>query len=619
MSKDIKDLSNAYSKVYITEAENPSQPPIPPTGSTKKPMSFAAKAAPTPKKTVDDNPEQILKKAVNLAPKGFAAPRAATIGSTEHWKAAVPRPYEGEGLLQYNGMEALKLAIVSTYRQRKNKNGLLIYGNPGEGKTSSIQQFAEEVAEEKGKKYVDWQQIRYSTPDISVEQAKKVPAGDLLGVEARDVTSADKEKELPGGVLHQGETKEERLARATTKIDLISYPEDYFVLVTEYCNGRSPDDYRGIPADVLNDKIPYYSTKQPLWIYFVTLPHAEGIIFFDEINHDTGSIQNELYKVFLERTFGDTRISENFAIYAAGNLGFEESLKSPLRNRMRQGVIIIKPQEWLDWAEQGGINHYVVDFVKSNPGINFRAKEKTPNSAFPTPRTIELFSHAFDNILEEAKNQAQWKKGYGGATVAQLVSDRAAEYCGPEWAGKFVAYMRDIAGVDFSKVKHEELANATTQELWPILSYVQQEINAVHAQWSEDTNEGINPRSFLNFPDDPNKVQEVNVINGIAKIANHLLPNWCRQLFNRLKHQTMYTNPKTGKREPDENFFTKLIVFLINGNYDSATKNEFNKPGGTYAQLQEYLADMPKNIPAADLQGGNGVVAPAANAGVKKK
>jgi site-specific DNA-adenine methylase len=81
----------------------------------------------------------------------------------------------------------------------------------------------------------------------------------------------------------------------------------------------------------------------------------------------------------------------------------------------------------------------------------------------------------------------------------------------------------------------------------------------------------------------------------------------------------MYTNPKTGKREPDENFFTKLIVFLINGNYDSATKNEFNKPGGTYAQLQEYLADMPKNIPAADLQGGNGVVAPAANAGVKKK
>jgi len=579
-SKDIKNLEGVYKQVYITEAEDPNTPPAPSANvSRQKPLSFAATAKPSAPKQAEDDPDAILKKAKQIAPKGFIAPRGTRLGSPEAWKNATPGKYGSEDLIQYNGMEALERAVISTYRQRKSKNGLMIYGEPGEGKSSKIKAFAKEVAKEKGKIFVDWQQIHFNRENIP------------------DSVSLD----------------------APTKIEILKNPEKYFVLVTEYCNGRSPDDYRGIPADVLNDTVPYYSTKQPLWIYFVTLPHADGIIFFDEVNHDTGSIQNELYKVFLERTFGDTRICENFAIYAAGNLAMEEPLKEPLRNRMRQGVIVMKPGDWLKWAEEENINHYIVDFVKSNPAINFRSKPASENAAFPTPRTITMFSQAFDDILKEHENSTQWQKDYKGADFPAVVSDRAAEYCGPTWAGKFVAYMRDIAGVDFSQIKHETLPEATTQELWPILSYVQQEINAVHAQWSEDTDNGKKPRSFMNFPDDPNKLQEADVITGIAKIANHLLPNWCRQLFNRLKHQVTYTDPATGRRIPDENFFTKLIVFLINGNYDNAVKNEFNKPGGTYAQLQEYLADMPKHIPAADLEGGSGVVAPGAKAGVSKK
>lgn len=130
-------------------------------------------------------------------------------------------------------------------------------------------------------------------------------------------------------------------------------------------------------------------------------PNKNGwLLFLDELNSASPSVQSACYKLILDRQVGSLKLHPRCAIVAAGNRVEDQSIVSPLSSalvsRMANLELNTDYKDWLDWAKENNIAHQIQAFIEFSPqSLNtFEAvlRRDSEDRSYACPRTWEMIS-----------------------------------------------------------------------------------------------------------------------------------------------------------------------------------------------------------------------------------
>lgn len=162
-----------------------------------------------------------------------------------------------------------------------------------------------------------------------------------------------------------------------------------------------PSDLRGIPMRV-DDYVE--------WAIPSMLPNVErhgetGILFLDEITSAPPSVSAAAYQLILDRSLGEYKVPDGWAIFAAGNRqgdrGVTYTMPSPLANRFSHFDVDINLDDWVSWAYTKGIDDRLIAFLRFRPEKLFEFDPAHNPVAFPTPRSWEFANNALQKFEDQ--------------------------------------------------------------------------------------------------------------------------------------------------------------------------------------------------------------------------
>lgn len=388
------------------------------------------------------------------------------------------------------------------------KKPLLVYGDPGLGKSAVVINQAKQIARSRNREFVNW----------------------------NDTNQEEKEK-------------------------LIASPEKYFSLIDVRVNKLEPMDFIGIP-DIRGDK-PYLETKQFSWIHYLSKPDSDGILFLDEINQGSPETLRALFEVVLDKKFGGTKMSDNVAIIGAGNLGsdYEQPIPRALINRFSCGVVTPDMESWLEWAEKAKIDRRIISFVKSDPkGEVFYKKPANESDAFPTPRSIHVTSDQMKHLTKSyAKSISEGKMP--DVSIYKAIASVAASNCGVSWARQFLVFLKYLRKYNMKDIVADlgSLKKATADKLHALTLFLLGRIN-------RSTN------IIIKNPKEGQTSEEVReTLEGTAKVMLNLKKEWNLTLWNllvrdlepvRLKTALEYWRHGNYDSSTKNDMLTKLVPMI---------------------------------------------------------
>lgn len=196
----------------------------------------------------------------------------------------------------------------------------------------------------------------------------------------------------------------------------------------------NPEDLKGLP--MFNQK-----DKTTEWLLPEILPRSgKGIIFFDELNLATPSIQAAAYQLILDRKLGTYKLPDGWAIISAGN-GTEDKantyeLPAPLANRFAHTELSPPSiDDWTAWATKNNINNNIISYLNWKFSNLYKFDSNSNDVAFPTPR-----SWTFASKMIEGETKDDTIKRY----VASAVGDGIAI--------EYVAYHKMSSQLDIDKM-----------------------------------------------------------------------------------------------------------------------------------------------------------------------
>jgi len=178
----------------------------------------------------------------------------------------------------------------------------------------------------------------------------------------------------------------------------------YNVQVETYiASTMDPTQVQGLPY-------PNASSKTTTWFpdkRFMDTEKKTRIYFFDELNMAPPATQAAFYRLILEGRLGSIDISHALRIGAGNRVSDYYNVQQmglPLATRFE--VYLVRPdvKDWIAWAEQNKLNHYVVDYARDamynnpnrlkpgEPAAWFCINPKEPSLARATPRSWERLS-----------------------------------------------------------------------------------------------------------------------------------------------------------------------------------------------------------------------------------
>lgn len=532
--KEKHDLLAAYKKVFLVEDQRQYEEPKKPfdTGNNdyQKMMGMVKQKA-RPAGPMTDMENQAAQDTQNSTEEilAQAAPKISAINQAqgdnaggEEWKdmdfeelaAYAPgetaiAAYENTDLPEW-GFKDLEPLIARSYI---SKEPLLIYGDPGIGKSTTVEYFAEHIAApSRGRIYKDWRAC-------SVEE----------------------------------------------KNEIINNPGKYFLLITELVNKLEPSDLMGVPM-IQQDK-EYLETQQLKWIYVMSRPESDGILFLDEINLGSPQILQSLYEVVLDKSFAGTKASKDFAIMAAGNIAGMfttnvEPLPRALVDRFTSGVIIAKPEEWLEFAEKAKVDRRIIAFVKSDVKGNFYAKPTGDSDPFPTPRSLVKLSKKMQQIYREYNDFA--KQGTRAPmSIYRAIGLEASAKCGVKWANGFITFLNYIRAFDLKNLT-TDVTNINKKEQAELLALTVFLVNKV--RFATDKEFNLNPLKSTEVRAEYDVGPETfEVLNAFAHVLAYLDKDPAMTLWTYVKNDL----------SPQQQAVT--LEFIKKGKYDVKVKEKLQK------------------------------------------
>lgn len=129
-------------------------------------------------------------------------------------------------------------------------------------------------------------------------------------------------------------------------------------------------------------------------------PIPEGyhgfLLFFDELNSCSKSVEAALYKVLLDRKIGQKNIHPKTAMVAAGNLTTSGAIVNrqgtATQSRLAHLTLSVDPIGWVEWATKHDIDFRVISYISAFPDKLCDFDPKHTNKTFACPRTFEFLS-----------------------------------------------------------------------------------------------------------------------------------------------------------------------------------------------------------------------------------
>jgi len=266
-----------------------------------------------------------------------------------------------------NHKQLSQLIKVLYYNPDKTgrKKPLLVTASFGVGKSETIQASAKEIAKERGRIYLNWNEISY-------EEKLKIIDENLF--------------------------------------------KNYFILFDIRLSTMDSTDIKGLPTFLKN----WVEWKYPFFVEIVKHPESDGIIFFDEYNLASPMVLSSCYQIFHDKVISDIKINYNWLIIGAGNKADDYAntidTPAPLKDRCSECELTPStPQDWCSWAMKNGIHPKIIAYINWKGTmlykVNFESSEK-----FTTYRAWASLSSYMNLPLEDIKLVAGTIIGEGVAT-----------------------------------------------------------------------------------------------------------------------------------------------------------------------------------------------------------
>ena len=185
-----------------------------------------------------------------------------------------------------------------------------------------------------------------------------------------------------------------------------------------------PVDLRGIPWRDGADR-----TR---WAPPAFLPPSDDpgrwLINLEELPSAVPMVQAALYQLVLDRKVGEYELPEGASLIACGNRetdrGVVHRMPTPLSSRFVHLEIRVDAEDWLAWGAANGIAAEVLFFITYEPDLLHRFDSKSPERAFPTPRTWEFVSNMvrYRNGLDPEAERALLRGTVGEAAAVEFAA-----------------------------------------------------------------------------------------------------------------------------------------------------------------------------------------------------
>ena len=276
------------------------------------------------------------------------------------------------------------------------KDGRLIMGAPGIGKSEIPREVFQQIAKSKSKEFVLWDK------------------------------ASRKEKLL-----------------------MFEKPELYFVFCDQRLSQMDTTDLRGIPK-MAGDSM---DTMPPMWVTYFTQSDADGVIFFDEINLAPPIVMGSAYQIIHDRSIADRKISDSVMMMAAGNRSedkaFTFEMPLPLRDRFCEGELKLDAESWITWAAKNKINPHFIAFVKWKESYLYNISKDGADKS-TTPRGIVRAARMLGSLPITHKDAYTYISLSAGEAFATEFQAYAKYYSQLDW-GTIFSDPESVKGMDVSK------------------------------------------------------------------------------------------------------------------------------------------------------------------------
>jgi len=217
----------------------------------------------------------------------------------------------------------------------KKKLSLFLYGHFGIGKSEHLKTISQDIAKEKKKEFIEWNEL----------------------------SEEDKNK-------------------------LVDNPKGKFVWIDCRLAEYSPDDIKGLPLFTSSNRAIEF--KCPLWALLLEQKGSDGILALEEFGLATPLVQSSVYKIVLDRQINQSKINDNWGVIGATNMSddraYTHEIASPLRDRALEFELSICTGEaWQNWAIENKIDSRIIGFLAFKSS-NLYKVDFEDNSKYTTPR-----------------------------------------------------------------------------------------------------------------------------------------------------------------------------------------------------------------------------------------
>ena len=176
-------------------------------------------------------------------------------------------------------------------------------------------------------------------------------------------------------------------------------------------------------------------------------PVPEGfkgwLIFLDELNSASLSVQAAAYKLILDRMIGEFNLHSRVYMVAAGNLATDKAIvnrmSTAMQSRMAHLELQLDHNSWYTWAETNDIDHRIISYLRFKPDALYSFNPNHDDYTYASPRTWEFCNRLIKDQPIDAdtiplmasvinEGQARQFKGFTDIyedlpTKAQILSD----------------------------------------------------------------------------------------------------------------------------------------------------------------------------------------------------
>ena len=256
-----------------------------------------------------------------------------------------------ENIVRFSPLKVPK--IITYHWNSKPKVAVNFIAEPSTVKSDGTRQAGREIAEQEGKKFIEW----------------------------NNVLLEDKQR-------------------------IAQNPEDVFIFADVRA---SETDIGELRLQDLKDGQEYITFKYNILFQALSNPKAMGILFFDEMNLAPNMIKAQFYKIINDRAIGDIPLSDDVLCISAGNESTHARgvSEDPVPLVLRRGNYFLRPlshEEYDNYAVSTGHHNWITGYLAFQPQDTHNIVYDLPDSSGqPCPRTWTKLSQ----VLQSNKKMAE--------------------------------------------------------------------------------------------------------------------------------------------------------------------------------------------------------------------